>query len=99
MMLLASKPSAKSAPAAISSARNIRLARYSNAFYAPIISDWRNNQQWQAAGKPEAWQKANAVYKQALEEYVEPTLDPARREELDAFVDRRKREGGAPTDF
>jgi trimethylamine--corrinoid protein Co-methyltransferase len=75
------------------------LARYSNAFYAPIISDWRNNQQWQAAGKPEAWQKANAVYKQALEEYVEPTLDPARREELDAFVDRRKREGGAPTDF
>jgi trimethylamine--corrinoid protein Co-methyltransferase len=75
------------------------LARYSNAFYAPIISDWRNNQQWQAAGKPEAWQKANAVYKQALEEYVEPTLDPARREELDAFVERRKREGGAPTDF
>ena len=75
------------------------LARYSNAFYAPIISDWRNNQQWQAAGKPEAWQKANAVYKQALNEYVEPTLDPARREELDAFVDRRTREGGAPTDF
>jgi trimethylamine---corrinoid protein Co-methyltransferase len=75
------------------------LARYSNAFYAPIISDWRNNQQWQAAGKPEAWQKANAVYKQALAEYVEPTLDPARREELDAFVDRRTREGGAPTDF
>jgi trimethylamine--corrinoid protein Co-methyltransferase len=34
-----------------------------------------------------------------LEEYVEPTLDPARREELDAFVERRKREGGAPTDF
>ena len=75
------------------------LARYSNAFYAPIISDWRNNQQWQAAGKPEAWQKANAVYKQALEEYVEPTLDPALSEELDAFVERRKREGGAPTDF
>ena len=75
------------------------LARYSNAFYAPIISDWRNSQQWEAAGKPEAMQKANTIYKQALEEYVEPTLDPARREELDAFVERRKREGGAPTDF
>jgi trimethylamine---corrinoid protein Co-methyltransferase len=75
------------------------LARYTNAFYAPIISDWRNNQQWLAAGKPEAWQKANAVWKQALADYQEPFIDPAIREELNAFVDRRKAEGGAPTDF
>lgn len=75
------------------------LARYSNAFYAPIISDWRNNQQWQAAGKPEAWQKANSVWKQALADYQEPPIDPAIRDELNAFVDRRKAEGGAPTDF
>ena len=75
------------------------LARYSNAFYAPIVSDWRNNQQWLAAGKPEAWQKANAVWKQALAEYQEPAIDPAVRDELNAFVDRRKAEGGAPTDF
>src|SRR6185503_18702068 len=26
------------------------LARYTDAFYAPLISDWRNFQQWQAAG-------------------------------------------------
>jgi trimethylamine--corrinoid protein Co-methyltransferase len=75
------------------------LARYSEAFYAPIISDWRNNQQWLAAGKPEAWQRANTVYKQALSEYQEPPLEQSRREELDTFVERRKREGGAPTDF
>jgi trimethylamine--corrinoid protein Co-methyltransferase len=75
------------------------LARYSHAFYAPIVSDWRNNQQWLAAGKPEAWQKANTVWKQALAEYQEPAIDPAIREELNAFVDRRIREGGAPTDF
>ena len=75
------------------------LARYTDAFYAPIVSDWRNNQQWLAAGKPEAWQKANAVYKQALVEYQEPAMDAAIREELDGFVERRKREGGAPTDF
>jgi trimethylamine--corrinoid protein Co-methyltransferase len=75
------------------------LARYEHAFYTPIISDWRNNQQWLAAGKPEAWQKANSVYKQALGEYREPPIDPAIREELDAFVARRKAEGGAPTDF
>jgi trimethylamine--corrinoid protein Co-methyltransferase len=75
------------------------LARYSNAFYTPIISDWRNNQQWLAAGKPEAWQRANAVWKQALAEYQEPAIDPAIRDAVNAFVDRRKREGGAPTDF
>jgi trimethylamine--corrinoid protein Co-methyltransferase len=75
------------------------LARYEHAFYAPIISDWRNNQQWLAAGKPDAFQKAHQVYKQALEDYVEPPMDQAAREELDAFVARRKREGGAPTDF
>lgn len=75
------------------------LARYTNAFYAPIVSDWRNNQQWLAAGKPEAWQKANAVWKQALADYQEPAIDQASRDELDDFVERRKREGGAPTDF
>jgi trimethylamine---corrinoid protein Co-methyltransferase len=75
------------------------LSRYSDAFYAPIVSDWRNNQQWLAAGKPEALQKANAVYKQALADYQEPAIDPATRDELNAFVDRRKSEGGAPTDF
>ena len=75
------------------------LQRYTNAFYSPIISDWRNNQQWLAAGKPEAWQKANAVWKQALADYQEPAIDPAIREELNAFVEKRKAEGGAPTDF
>jgi trimethylamine--corrinoid protein Co-methyltransferase len=75
------------------------LARYETAFYAPMISDWRNNQQWLAAGKPEAWQKANQLYKQALAEYREPAIDPAIREELVAFVDRRIREGGEKTDF
>ncbi len=75
------------------------LSRFSTAFYAPIISDWRNNQQWLAAGKPEAMQRANTVYKQALADYKEPPMDAGVREELDAFVERRKREGGAPTDF
>jgi len=44
------------------------LARYSTAFYAPLISDWRNFQQWQASGSPQAWQKANELWKRALAE-------------------------------
>ena len=75
------------------------LARYSNAFYAPFISDWRNFEQWQAAGSPTAMEKANTIWKQALADYQEPPMDAAIREELDEFVDRRIAEGGQPTDF
>jgi trimethylamine--corrinoid protein Co-methyltransferase len=75
------------------------LARYEHAFYAPLISDWRNFQNWQASGSPRAEQKANALWKQALAEYVAPPLDPAILEEMDAFVAKRIEEGGEKTDF
>ncbi len=75
------------------------LARYSDAFYAPIISDWRNFQLWQASGSPDAMKKANLIWKQALADYVPPSLDPAIAEEIDAFIARRTEEGGEPTDF
>jgi trimethylamine---corrinoid protein Co-methyltransferase len=75
------------------------LARFETAFYAPMISDWRNYQQWVGAGSPTAYDKANAVYKQALLDYQQPPMDEAVRDALNDFVDRRLREGGVPTDF
>jgi len=75
------------------------LERYATAFYQPMISDWRNFNQWQAAGSPHAAQKANALWKRALAEYREPYMDPAVAEEIDAFVARRVAEGGEITDF
>ncbi|CAM5776133.1 methyltransferase [Labrys miyagiensis] len=74
-------------------------ARYRTAFFAPMISDWRNYETWQEAGSPTAYDRANRLYKDRLAAYVEPPMDPAIREELDAFVAKRKAEGGAPTDF
>ncbi len=71
------------------------LARYETAFYAPILSDWRNFESWQQAGGPDATRRANRLYKQVLAAYQAPPLDPAVAEELDAFVARRKEEGGA----
>jgi trimethylamine:corrinoid methyltransferase-like protein len=38
-------------------------------------------------------------WKQPLEEYQLPYLEPSRLEEIDAFVARRTAEGGEPTDF
>lgn len=75
------------------------LERYATAFYQPLISDWRNFSQWQAAGSPEAPQKANILWKRALAEYREPAFDPVASEAVDSFVARRKAEGGEPTDF
>ncbi len=74
-------------------------ARYKTAFYAPLISDWRNYEAWEEAGRPEAYGTANRVYKEVIASYEAPPLDPAIREELEAFVAKRKEEGGAPTDF
>ncbi|WP_274628527.1 trimethylamine methyltransferase family protein [Arvimicrobium flavum] len=74
-------------------------SRYKTAFYAPIISDWRNYETWAEAGSPTAVERANRVWKERLATYEEPSMDPAIREELDAFVEKRIAEGGAPTDF
>lgn len=70
------------------------LERYETAFYAPILSDWRNFESWREAGGLTAAQRANAIWKQLLADYQPPPLDPAIDEELKAFVERRKREGG-----
>ena len=74
-------------------------ARYKSAFYSPILSDWRNFETWSEAGAPTALEKANRIWKERLAAYQLPDMDPAIREELDAFVEKRKAEGGAPTDF
>ncbi|MEP2704228.1 MAG: trimethylamine methyltransferase family protein [Roseibium sp.] len=73
--------------------------RYKDAFYAPIVSDWRNYETWAEAGSPTAMDKANLLYKKALDSYQQPFLDPAIDEEISEFVAKRKEEGGAPTDF
>ena len=75
------------------------MARYRGAFYAPMISDWRNYESWTEAGQPTAYDAANRLYKSTLDSYQAPPMDPAALEELTAFVARRKEEGGVPTDF
>lgn len=74
-------------------------ARYQTAFYAPILSDWRNFESWREAGSPSTMSRANAAWKETLKAYEPPPMDPAIREALDAFVERRIAEGGVKTDF
>ncbi|HET6466997.1 MAG TPA: trimethylamine methyltransferase family protein [Geminicoccaceae bacterium] len=70
-------------------------ARYRTAFYAPMISDWRNHESWQEAGSPDAYRKATKVLRQLLASYEPPPLNAAVAEELEAFVATRKAAGGA----
>ncbi|MDE4174966.1 trimethylamine methyltransferase family protein [Phaeobacter sp. PT47_59] len=73
--------------------------RYTDAFYQPFLSDWRNFEAWEAAGAVWTPERAHRIYKEILGDFEAPPMDPAIREELGDFVARRKSEGGAPTDF
>jgi trimethylamine--corrinoid protein Co-methyltransferase len=70
------------------------LERYERAFYAPLLSDWRNFETWRLAGAQDAAQRAHQIWKQTLADFTPPPIDPAIDEALQDFVARRKREGG-----
>ncbi len=73
--------------------------RYETAFYAPFMSDWRNYETWSDTGAVQTPERANGIWKKILAEFEPPPMDEGIAEELAAFVERRKAEGGAPTDF
>jgi trimethylamine--corrinoid protein Co-methyltransferase len=73
--------------------------RYTTAFYQPFLSDWRNFEAWQAEGGIWTAERAHHLYKRILAEFEPPPMDDGIRQELAEFVERRKLEGGAPTDF
>jgi len=72
------------------------LARYENAFYAPLLSDRQNFELWEEGGARDAAVRANAIWKKLLSEYQKPDIDPAVEEALRAYVDKRKEEIAAP---
>jgi trimethylamine---corrinoid protein Co-methyltransferase len=74
-------------------------SRYRSAFFAPMISDWRNFESWREAGSPTAADAAERIVAERLRDYAPPPFETERREALEAFVARRKAEGGAPTDY
>ena len=73
--------------------------RYQSAFYAPMISDWRNYEAWSLDGAAWTAERAHRVFKQILAEFEAPEMNGDHKEDLTRFVARRKQEGGAPTDF
>ena len=66
------------------------MARYRDAFYKPIVSDWNNFETWQDNGSQTADQRANKLFKGLLADYSPPPLDSAIRDELADYVTRRR---------
>jgi len=72
------------------------MERYRSAFYAPLVSDWRNYGSWADDGAKTATERATGIWQSTLADYVAPKRDPAVVEALDAYVARRTEQGGAP---
>ena len=73
------------------------MAQYETAFHPPMLSNWDSYPTWLSRGAEEAPARANRIWKELLANYEQPPLDEGIREALEAFVARRKAEGGAPT--
>ena len=73
--------------------------RYEGAFYEPFVSDWRNFEAWYADGGKWTPERANNIFKRIIDNFEKPPMSEDILEALTDFVEKRKTEGGAPTDF
>ncbi|MEX0345714.1 MAG: trimethylamine methyltransferase family protein [Rhizobiaceae bacterium] len=71
------------------------MQRYQSAFYEPLVADWSNFGTWSERGSLDANTRSTAVWKQIVNEFQGPEVDPDRAHELRAFIQKRTEEGGA----
>lgn len=68
------------------------LERYRTAFHRPMVWDWRDFESWRDDGARSTAENADLLVKRLLDEYRAPPLDPGVDAELEAFMERRRRE-------
>jgi trimethylamine--corrinoid protein Co-methyltransferase len=65
-------------------------ANFETAFYRSSISDNNSFEQWDAEGRKDASQRANATFKRMLSEYEAPAIDQGVDEALRDYIERKK---------
>jgi trimethylamine--corrinoid protein Co-methyltransferase len=68
------------------------MRHFRTAFYRAQLFDYNSAEQWQIDGAKDGATRANEYYKQLLNDYEAPPLDPALEEALLDFIARRKGE-------
>ena len=68
------------------------MRNYQTAFYEPKLSDSENVESWEEGGCKDMRQRAYERWNQMLNQYEAPPMDEAVKEELAAYVARRKEE-------
>ncbi|MES0824991.1 trimethylamine methyltransferase family protein [Ruegeria sp. SCP11] len=68
------------------------MRNYQTAFYEPKLSDSENVESWEEGGSKDMRRRAYERWNQMLNEYQPPAMDEAKKEELAAYVARRKEE-------
>jgi trimethylamine--corrinoid protein Co-methyltransferase len=66
------------------------LNNFESAYYRSSIGDANSFEQWQSEGSLQTAQRANRIWKQLLDDYEQPPIDPAKLEALQDYVARRK---------
>lgn len=70
------------------------LERFRECFYRPLLSSTENFERWNRLGARDTAARAGEIWRKTLEEYEQPPLDEAIREELAEYVTRRRAELG-----
>ncbi len=68
------------------------MANYKTAFYDPVLTNSDNVEQWEEQGSKDMERRAYERWNAMLKTYEAPPIDIAMRDELQAFVERRKTE-------
>lgn len=66
------------------------MRNYQTAFYEPALSDSENVESWEDNGAEDMRQRAHTRCQNMLKDYHPPAMEDALREELSAYVARRK---------
>jgi trimethylamine--corrinoid protein Co-methyltransferase len=65
-------------------------ARFSTEFFEPFLADRLNYETWREAGSFDMLKRAHLLWKELLAQYEAPSLDPALKEAVEAYLARRE---------
>ena len=70
------------------------MERFRTCFYRPLLSSSQNFERWKREGGRDAAARAGELARKTLDAYEQPPIDEAVRQELEAYVVRRRAELG-----